>query len=310
MIVANRPALTVQDILGELGQDVSVVGRLDRPIRVASALIEPGLEDAVTFCDIAGSPAESAIRQRQSGTVICDRSVSAEHIGMIANLTVIRVFDPRLAFIRLLSAYFSPRRSVGIHPTVDIAENVAIGNDVYIGPYVVVGRDCAIGDRSTIHAHVCLYGGCQIGCDVVIHAGAVIGADGFGYHRAKDGALTKFPQLGNVVIEDGVEIGANVCVDRGTLGATRIGRDTCVDDLAYVAHNTSVGANALVMASAVLCGSTMIGDRARVGPGATVREERVIGADAILGIGSLALESVASGTTAVGVPARLRQPRG
>jgi UDP-3-O-[3-hydroxymyristoyl] glucosamine N-acyltransferase len=161
-----------------------------------------------------------------------------------------------------------------------------------------------VGDRTTIHAGVHIHGPARIGADVTIQAGTVIGASGYGYERAEDGTLEPFPQIGGVEIGDGVEIGANVCIDRAALGTTRIGARTRIDNLVHIAHNVQIGADCAVIANAMLGGSTQVGDRAWIAPSATIREQRRIGEDATVGLGAVVLASVPPGATVVGNPAR------
>jgi len=133
-----------------------------------------------------------------------------------------------------------------------------------------------------------------------------VGADGFGYERDVDGKLHKFPQLGGVVIEDEVEIGANACIDRGALGVTVISRGTKLDDLVYIAHNVTVGTDVVVVGAAALLGSSQIGARAWVSAGSSVRDKTVVGEQSIIGLGAAVVADVPPGATVIGVPARAR----
>lgn len=139
-----------------------------------------------------------------------------------------------------------------------------IGKDVYIGPFAYIGEGVKIGDGTRIFPNVTIYDGCQIGQNVTIHAGAVIGADGFGFAPNTDG-YEKIPQLGIVIIEDNVEIGANTCVDRSTMGQTIIHKGVKLDNLIQVAHNCEIGENTVMSAQAGMAGSTKIGAWCMVG---------------------------------------------
>lgn len=191
---------------------------------------------------------------------------------------LIQVANPFKAFIQLLN-HFHPNQKpkTGIHPTAVIADGVILGKNISIGPYVVIDADAQIGDNciikghvnigahviigadSTLHPHVTIYERCQIGSRVCIHASTVIGSDGFGYTFI-DGEHLKVPHVGHVIIEDDVEIGANTVIDRATLGATKIGAGTKIDNLVQIAHSVKLGKNNIVCAFTGIAGSTISGD--------------------------------------------------
>lgn len=192
---------------------------------------------------------------------------------------VIQVVHPFKAFIQILN-HFYPREqpAASIHSTAVIAEDVKLGEAVFIGPYVVIeagttigdhcvikghvmiGAKVSIGPNTTLYPHVTIYDQCQIGARVSIHASAVIGSDGFGYTFVDEKHM-KVPHLGHVVIEDDVEIGANTVVDRATLGATRIGVGTKIDNLVQIAHSVKLGKHNIVCAFTGIAGSTSTGDQ-------------------------------------------------
>jgi UDP-3-O-[3-hydroxymyristoyl] glucosamine N-acyltransferase len=146
-----------------------------------------------------------------------------------------------------------------------IGENVEIGNDVKIYPYSFIGDHVKIGDHSVIHPSVTIYHHCKIGKKVIIHAGTVIGSDGFGFAPQADGSFKKVPQIGNVEIEDNVEVGANATIDRATIGSTIIKEGAKLDNLIQVAHNVEVGRNTVIAAQAGVSGSTKIGNNVMIG---------------------------------------------
>lgn len=173
--------------------------------------------------------------------------------------------------------YPPPRPQTFVHPTAVIGSGVSLGNDVWIGPYVVIENDVVIGDRARINAHcfigrgarvgddsllhprVTIQAGCELGRRVILHPGVVIGADGFKYELI-DGQLTKIPQVGRVVLEDDVELGANTCVDRASLTETRIARGCKIDNLCQIAHNVRIGAGTVLCAQVGIAGSTRVGE--------------------------------------------------
>jgi UDP-3-O-[3-hydroxymyristoyl] glucosamine N-acyltransferase len=178
--------------------------------------------------------------------------------------TLIEVSNPKLAF-SLIGAILHPsRREPGIHPTAVVAETADIALTAYIGPHVTVGEHVRVGDECVLYPNVVLYDGVSIGSRVILHAGVCIGADGFGYVR-DDLGYHKFPQIGTVVIEDDVEIGAYSCVDRAALGRTRIGRGTKLDNMVHVGHNCDIGERVVIAAQTGISGSVVIEDDAVIG---------------------------------------------
>lgn len=199
--------------------------------------------------------------------------------------TLIRVPDAYTAFATLLSKYqeLVTQQMSGIeepshiHPSASlgeqvfigafsyISENVTIGNNVKIFPGVFLGKNVKIGDNSIIHPGVKIYHDCVLGSHIYVHAGTVIGSDGFGFAPQADGSFKKVPQIGNVVIEDYVEIGANATIDRATIGSTIIKSGAKLDNLIQVAHNVEVGNNTVIAAQAGVSGSTKIGNNVMIG---------------------------------------------
>ena len=197
---------------------------------------------------------------------------------------LIRVKDPYVALADLMNEMQKMRpQPRGIEQPCFIAEGVSVPDDAYVGaftsiandvklgkgvkiyPQVYIGAGSVIGDGSVIRSGVRIYEGCHIGNRCIIHSGSVIGADGFGFAPKADGTYEKIPQIGNVVLEDDVEIGANTCVDRATFGSTRIGKGTKLDNLIQVAHNVEIGTCNVFAAQSGVAGSTKIGDYNMVG---------------------------------------------
>ena len=194
----------------------------------------------------------------------------------------IQVVNPKLAFARIAEILHAPRKKTGINETAQIAESAKIGVGVFVGAFSTIGENSEIGDRTQIHEgvriganvkigadcfvfpNVVIYENASVGNNVTLHAGTIIGADGFGFVRGEDGYV-KFPQVGMVVIEDDVEIGANSCVDRGALGETRIGRGTKIDNLVQIAHNVRIGERVVIAAQTGISGSTVIEDDCVIG---------------------------------------------
>ena len=197
---------------------------------------------------------------------------------------LIAVKNPKLAFAKT-AAVLHPRkqREPEIHPSAIISKSARLGRSVFIGAFCCVGDNSVIGDGTqlragakigdrvtvgancVLHPNVFVEDGCSLGDNVVLHAGVVIGADGFGYVRDEAGEYNKFPQIGTVVIEQDVEIGANTCVDRAALGETRVGAGTKIDNLVQVGHNVQIGKRCVIAAQTGISGSTVIEDDCVIG---------------------------------------------
>lgn len=244
-------------------------GDAARPVRAVRALEKAGPED---LAFVADAKAERAAAASAAGVLL------VRSRDRFAGRDVIETPDPASAVIEVLKRLHPPRVArPGIHPTAVVEEGATVAASAEIGPFVVVGagsaigdaaileahavvgRACSVGRAARLHPHVVLYDAVSIGDRVEIHSGAVIGADGFGYVPAKDG-IRKVPQVGTVVLEADVEIGANSCVDRASLEVTRIGAGTKVDDLVMVGHNCDVGRHGFLCAQTGLAGSSILGD--------------------------------------------------
>lgn len=224
------------------------------------AKIEEGKEGAITF--LSNPKYTQYIYDTKASIVLVNEDLQLEHP---VNATLIRVKNAYECVAKLMQMYAaSLPKKTGIDPLASVSATAQIGKDVYIGPFTYVGDGVKIGDGSRIYPNVTIYDGCQIGNRVTIHAGAVIGADGFGFAPNTEG-YEKIPQLGIVIIEDDVEIGANTCVDRSTMGHTIIHKGVKLDNLIQVAHNCEIGENTVMSAQVGLAGSTKIGSWCMVG---------------------------------------------
>ncbi len=198
-------------------------------------------------------------------------------------------------------AMISPQASVG--PFSCIGEGTTIGPGSLIYPLVYIGKNCKVGRGTTIFPQVFLGDECQIGDRVIIHSGAVLGSDGFGFFREGD-SHAKIPQVGGVVVEDEVEIGANVTIDRATLGITRIGKGTKIDNLVHIGHNVQVGENTLIVAQVGISGSTRVGKGVQIAGQAGLVGHIKIGDDSTIGAQAGVTKSVPPHTLVSGYPAR------
>ena len=224
------------------------------------AKIEEGQEGAISF--LSNPKYTPYIYETKSSVVLVNEDLE---LTQSVSCTLIRVKNAYESVAKLLQLYASmmPQKT-GIDPLAFVSKSAKIGENVYIAPFAYIGDNVTIGDGTRIFPHVTIYDGCKIGKNVTIHAGSVIGADGFGFAPNQEG-YDKIPQIGIVVIEDNVEIGANTCVDRSTMGQTIIHKGVKLDNLIQVAHNCEIGENTVMSAQVGMAGSTKIGAWCMVG---------------------------------------------
>lgn len=239
-----------------------------------------------------------------------------------ATKTLIQVTDARVAFAKALELFFpEPRPPAGVHPSAVVASNAKVDATAHVGPHCVVGErthigarcvlhggnhigaDCKLGDEVILFPNVTLYARTEIGQRVRIHAGAVIGADGYGYVFDK-GTHRKVPQIGNVIIGDDVEIGANTTIDRGALGPTIIGKGTKIDNLVMIAHNVEVGEHSLLVAQVGIAGSTKLGNYVVLAGQVGIAGHLKIGNQVTVAAQSGVMHNIPDGEKWLGAPAQ------
>lgn len=254
----------------------------------------------------------------RAGAVIVSEAIAA-------TMTQIVVVAPDVAFARVATVFHPVPRATAhrVHPTAVVDDGATLDDPVELGPHcsvgrgahigagtlcgsgVIVGADVRIGRDCTIHPRVVIYPGCVLGDRVIVHAGTVIGSDGFGY--AREGAnWIKIPQIGDVRIEDDVELGANVTIDRATLGSTRIGRGTKIDNLVHVGHNCNFGANCALAGFSAFSGSTTLGDNVSVGGHVVSAGHLKVAADTRIGGNSVLYGDIVESGEYLGYPLQLK----
>ena len=234
----------------------------------------------------------------------------------------LRSLVPSLDFARAAALLAPrPRLAPGVHARAFVAESAHVDASACVAPLACVGANARIGARTQLHPNVVIADGARVGSDCEVHAGAIVGAgcvlgdrvvlqpgcviggDGFGYEFDERGALEKIPQLGNVVVEDDVEVGANATIDRARLGTTRIGRGTKIDNLVQVAHNVEIGAHCVLIAQAGIAGSSKIGERVFFMAQSGAAGHLEIGAGSFIGARGGVIEDLPSGSRVYGFPA-------
>ncbi len=308
------PVLTLQEVAEIVG------GRLVGPgavkIRSVAPVEEAGSEELGL---LATKRYARFVPESAAGALL----VSAELEATVdEGIPMVVVDDAHRALAALLRHLHPEKRpEARIHPTAVLGRGVRLGNDVGLGPYsvvedgaeigdgcrigahVVVGRDARLGRGCVLHPHVVLYARTVLGDDVIVHSGARLGVDGFGY-TFEDGAHRKVPQVGRCVVEDGVEIGANTTLDRGSIGDTVIGRGTKLDNLIQLGHNVRVGALSLMASMVGVAGSTRIGSGVLLGGQAGVIGHLEVGDGAQIAAAARVMRDVPAGETVAGDPAR------
>jgi len=268
--------LSIQDIAILIGADIE--GDNQAVIDSVSK-IEEGKAGSISF--LANPKYESHLYTTKASAVIVSKLFVPQQT---VHATLLRVDDPYASFTVLLEKVSAAiQQKVGVSSQAYIANTVTYGEGVYIGPFAYVGEHveiasnakiypfayigdyCKVGENSIIYPHVSIYYGCSVGANTIIHSGATIGSDGFGFAPQGDGSYKKIPQIGGVVIEDNVEVGANTTIDRATMGATRIKSGTKLDNLVQVAHNVEIGEHTVVAAQSGISGSTKLGKCCMIG---------------------------------------------
>ncbi len=305
--------IKLSDIAAEFGG--RVVG--DDGVEISGvAKIEEAQEGEITF--LANPKYTKFLNETKASAVIVPLDVTEA-----GDTPLIQAENPYFAFLKTVVLFHPPQPLIakGIHPTAVIGEETEIGQDVSAGPYVVIGRRCRVGSGTVLmpgvvvgddvrigsdcvlHARVSIREKVILGNRVVIHDGTVVGSDGFGF-APEGGKYHKIPQVGTVVIEDDVEIGASTTIDRATLGETRIKRGAKLDNLIQVAHNCSIGEDTVIAAQAGLSGSTHIGSHVKIGGQVGFAGHLSVGDGAMVGAQSGIHKSVPSGQMVFGYPAK------
>ena len=300
------PGFRLIDLAERLGG--RVVGDPERRVSGVASLERAEPED-LSFLTDARHRREA--QRSRAGALI----VAPDGEGLrSATRSVLVVEDPELARNRVLEIFHPPRKLVpGVHPTAVVDPEALVSAEAEVGPFAVigagsvvaagarvgahtvVGRDCHVGIGSVLYPHVVLYDGTRLGRRVVIHSGAVLGADGFGYTSRSDGHR-KVPQVGALWVEDDVEIGAVSALDRATLGITRVGAGTKIDNLVQVGHNVEIGRGAILCGQSGIAGSARLGDGVVLAGQAGVGGHIELGDRVKVGAASAAVKPVSAGT--------------
>ncbi|MDJ0688482.1 MAG: UDP-3-O-(3-hydroxymyristoyl)glucosamine N-acyltransferase [Xenococcaceae cyanobacterium MO_188.B32] len=311
------------EIISSLGTSAEINSlKIDRnlnPDIEGMAAVDLATSNKLSY--IEGSKFANRLNLTNAGALILPRDEQLQAKASEKGIAWIATRQPRLMFARVLALFYQPfRPAPSIHPTAIIDDSASIGKDVYIGAHVVIEKGVTIGDRVCIYPNVVVYPDVEIGnntilhanCTIherskigtncVIHSGAVIGAEGFGFVPTAEGWF-KMEQSGYTVLEDGVEIGCNSAVDRPSVGETRVGCNTKIDNLVQIGHGCQIGQNCAIAGQAGLAGGVTIGNRVMLGGQVGIANQAKIGDGAIAAAQSGITSTVAPGAIVSGSPA-------
>ena len=279
------------------------------------AKIEEGIPGAISF--LSNPKYTPYIYETKASIVLVNKDFTPEQE---VKATLIKVDNAYESLAKLLNLYeMSKPKRTGIDPRAYVAETAKIGKDVYIAPFACIGDHAEVGDNTVIHPHATVGGGakigsncilyanstvyhdCRVGNNCILHAGCVIGADGFGFAPTPQG-YEKIPQIGIVILEDNVEVGANTCIDRATMGATVIHSGVKLDNLVQIAHNDEIGSHTVMAAQVGIAGSTKVGEWCMFGGQVGIAGHLKIGNQVNLGAQSGVPGNIKSGSQLIGTP--------
>lgn len=292
-----------------------VVGDENVAVSVFSK-IEEGKPGSLTF--LSNPKYTNYIYSTEASIVLVSNKFVPEHE---VKATMIKVENPYDCLARLMMMYESSKpKKKEIDPLAFVAHSAKVGEDVYIGAFAYIGENAVIGDdtkiyphayvgdnvkigeNATLYQHVSVYAECRVGNNCILHSGCVIGADGFGFAPTENG-YEKIPQIGNVVLEDDVEIGANTCIDRATMGSTIVHKGAKIDNLVQIAHNDEIGSNTVIAAQTGVAGSTKIGEWCMFGGQVGVAGHITVGNKVNVGAQTGVNSHVEGNQTIMGYPA-------
>lgn len=298
----RQRAITVKELIAFLGDVVESVDG------VPGDAVVDNLSDAdhvlpTTLDWVQSSPCSQRVAEESKAkTLLVGLDVFYSGVMAEQGKVLIHVNNPKMALARVGNAFFVDKPEPGIHPTAIVDADAEIGENVYIGPYAVIGKS-KIGTGCVIESGVRIYDNVTLGDDCHIKPGAVLGGEGFGFERDENGNKFRFPQIGRVILGSDVEIGANTCIDRGSLSDTVIGDHTKINNLCHIAHNNVIGRNVTIAGCVNVSGSNRIDDNVWIAPHACIRGFLHLGEKCIIGMGAIVTKDVPAGETWIGNPA-------
>lgn len=290
--------INVSEIISFLGDKViGVEGELEDAYIDNLAEVERVNESTLDWINPSKQNKQAIAEVSKAQVLLVDDSIMP-----IAGKVLIRVNNPKVALAEIGNHFFVEHPKAGIHPTAIIDPDAKIGKNVSIGAYCVIGK-ATIGDNSVLDSNVRVYDDTVMGKGCVIKAGAVLGGAGFGYEKDADGNKFRFPQIGQLIMGDYVEVGANTCIDRGALADTVIGNFTKINNLCHIAHNNKIGKNVTITGCVNVSGSNVIDDDVWIAPNSSIRGWVHIEKGSTVGMGAVVVKNIPEGETWVGNPA-------
>lgn len=294
-----KKKILLTEILSVLGDKViSVDGAIQDVFIDNLAEVERVNETTLDWINPSKQNKQEIAESSKARVLLVDESVKP-----IEGKTLIRVKNPKVALAEVGNHFFVEKPKQGIHPTAIIDPGAKIGKEVTIGPYSIIGK-AVIGDGCVIDSNVRIYDDVVMGKGCVVKAGAVLGGAGFGYERDENGNKFRFPQIGQLIMGDYVEVGSNTCIDRGALADTVIGDYTKINNLCHIAHNNKIGKNVTITGCVNISGSNIIDDNVWIAPNSSIRGWVHIEEGAIVGMGAVVVKDIPASETWVGNPAK------
>jgi UDP-3-O-[3-hydroxymyristoyl] glucosamine N-acyltransferase len=294
----------VKEIIDFLGNHIlSTAGELEKVYIDNLSDAEHTNETTLDWVIAKRNDKQDIVEKSAAKVILVDKEIVYTESMDAQGKILLYVDSPKLCLAKIGNHFFVKRPLPGIHSTAVVDTNAKIGRGVYIGPYCVIGK-CVIGDGTIIDSHVRIYDNVVLGKNCNIKTSAVIGGEGFGFEKDENGNRFRFPQLGDVIIGDNVEIGSHSCIDRGALSSTIIGDNTKINNLCHIAHNNKIGKNVVIAAEVNISGGNIIDDDCWIAPSSSIIGYLHIEKEATVGMGAVVLNNIPAGEVWVGNPAK------
>ena len=303
--MAKNPIISISQVIDFVGTKQFQVTRNNEKITGISSITK-AKKGHLTFCSYDNETGLEITKKSKASLVICPENF--KKVLKKNSSSYIFVKEPRLWFLRCVKKFFDDEEMNGIHESA-IVETKKIGKNVFIGPFTHIAKNVKIGNNTKIFGNVSILPNSKIGNNVIISESAVIGAKGLGPQRNKSKKLERFPQLGGTIIGNDVEIGANVCIMRGTIENTVIENGVHIAPLVNIGHNVKIGKNCYVTPHAIISGSSSIGENSFVGAGSFIRDRIKIGKNVTIGMGSVVTKNIPNNVTVVGNPGKIKKSK-
>lgn len=289
----------IREIIALLGDKVISVDGTERDVYIDNlAEVERVNETTLDWINPSKQNKQEIAETSKAKVLLVD-----ENVAPIKGKTLIRVSNPKVALAEVGNQFFVEKPKPGIHPTAIVDPDAKLGKYVAVGPYCIIGK-AVIGEGSVIDSNVRIYDDVVMGKGCVVKAGAVLGGAGFGYELDENGNKFRFPQIGQLIMGDYVEVGSNTCIDRGALADTVIGDYTKINNLCHIAHNNKIGKNVTITGCVNVSGSNIIDDNVWIAPNSSIRGWVHIEEGATVGMGAVVVKNIPAGETWVGNPAK------